>query len=117
MMVCAQTNAQLYRQLGEAGYASGEIERVASGYELALRPFTAAFRASMDAEARRRDMRARRAACVEMADALGGRALRDELAAAFAAVDQGDVPAALRRRQDRRSGCRRRRTACARGSS
>ncbi len=215
MMVCAQTNVQLYRQLGEAGYAPGDVERVAAGYELALRLFTAAFRASgkpflshlvgtasalaavrarpavvaagvlhsaydegewgngwsgiaadrqreiaaavgadaedlvaryhrlpwtatsvaglraridampeverdvvlmrlandlddhmdlgvlycLDGDARRRDMRARRAACVEMADALGGPALRDELAAVFDAVDKGDVPAALRRRQ------------------
>jgi len=215
MMVWAQTNIQLYRQLDEAGYAPGAVERVAAGYELALRLFTGAYRASgkpflahlvgtasalaavrarpaavaagllhaaydegewgngwsgiaagrqrelaaavgadaedlvaryhllpwtaasvaglrarldampdverdvvlmrlandlddhvdlgvlycNDAEARRRDMRARRAGCVEMAESLGGAVLRDELAAVYDAVDKGDVPAALRRRQ------------------
>lgn len=215
MTRCAQTNIQLYRQLGEAGYPAAEVERVAAGYELAVRLFTGAFRASgkpfvahlvgtasvlgavrartavvaagllhaaydegewgngwagpsaarqqelaravgadtedlvaryhrlawtpesvpalrarfaamlpierdvilmrlandlddhldlgilycADGEVRRRHMRGRQAACLEMAEALGGALLHDELAAAYAEVDKGEVPAALRRRQ------------------
>jgi (p)ppGpp synthase/HD superfamily hydrolase len=42
----AQTNLELYRQLGEAGYAPADVSRVQQGYELALPLFTGAFRSS-----------------------------------------------------------------------
>jgi (p)ppGpp synthase/HD superfamily hydrolase len=44
--VYAQTNLHLYRQLGDLGYPPTEVAAVASAYELALRLFTGAFRAS-----------------------------------------------------------------------
>jgi (p)ppGpp synthase/HD superfamily hydrolase len=42
----AQTNIQLYNQLGELGYASRDIAKVHRGYALAMKLFTGIFRGS-----------------------------------------------------------------------
>ena len=46
MFPCAQTNLQLYRQLGAGGYAAAEIGTIAGAYELSLRLFPGMYRGS-----------------------------------------------------------------------
>ena len=46
MTAYAQTNIQLYNQLGECGYTPADLARVHRGYALAIQLFTASFRGS-----------------------------------------------------------------------